>query len=226
MKPFSPISLETGEPSGKMPFVATHQFIDIADPLHESFIATQEKYMFAVPEQFSSATKSSLESQLTRFSALTGHVFTGMERLLALNLAAAKASAEVSLAATSQLASARDPKEFFSLIQSTPTAEKLASYSHHLTEILSATRAEFAREAQAQIIETRAKVTALVEEAAKNAPPAAGKAVAMLKSVMTNPVAGYQPSAKTAEQPAATLEAHQATATDAADKNVSDATTK
>ena len=178
--------------------------------------------MFAFPEQFSSATRSNLESQLTRFSALTNHAFTGMEKLVSLNLAAVKASAQESFEATNQLLSTGDPKEFFSRIQATPASEKLASYSRHLTEILTTTRAEFAKDTQAQFAEARANVTALVDAAAKNAPPGAEKAVAMLKSVITNPVAGYAPPSRTAAQPVEPPQAIEAMAAEDRDKHVSD----
>lgn len=176
--------------------------------------------MFAFPEQFSSATRFNLESQIAHFSTLTNHAFSGIEKLLALNLAAAKASAQESLAATNQLVTAGDPKEFFARLQTTPASEKLASYSRHLTEILATTREEFAKDAQAQFAEARAGVTALVDGAAKNAPPGTEKAVAMLKSVITTPIAGYQPSSKTAEQPVETPEATQAMAQEGREKDV------
>ena len=185
--------------------------------------------MFAFPEQITSAARSNLESQLARFSALTNHAFTGMEKLVSLNFAAVKASAQESLEATNQLVTTGDPKEFFSRIQATPASEKLASYNRHLTEILATTREEFARDAQAQFAEARANVTALVDEAAKNAPPGAEKAVAMLKSIIANPGSGYQPSSATpekiaeqaAEHPANTPEVMEAIAEQDRDKHVS-----
>lgn len=177
--------------------------------------------MFAFPEQFSSATRSNLESQLARFSALTNHAFTGMEKLVSLNLAAAKATAQESLEATNQLVTTGDPKEFFSRIQATPASEKVASYSRHLTEIFATTREEFTKDAQAQFAEVRASVTALVDEAAKNAPAGTEKTVAMLKSVITAPVAGFEPSSSTAEQPVKTQEAMEAMAEQERDNHVS-----
>ncbi len=181
--------------------------------------------MLSFSEQFSSATKSSLESQLASFSALTNHAFTGVEKVLALNLAAAKASAEESLAATKQLLSASDPNEFFSLAatQAKPNSEKLTSYSRHLTDILSTTRTEFTKEVEAQFAEAGAKVTALVDEATKNAPTGSENAIAMLKSVITNANAGYEQLSKTTKQAVETLEAHAVTAAEATEKAISEA---
>jgi len=46
--------------------------------------------MFSIPEQFSNATKANLESQFAIFSALTNKAFEGVEKLVELNLSAAK----------------------------------------------------------------------------------------------------------------------------------------
>ncbi len=48
--------------------------------------------MFPLPEQFSSAAKSQLESQLQIFSTLTSKVFESAEKIIALNLNAGKAA--------------------------------------------------------------------------------------------------------------------------------------
>ena len=87
--------------------------------------------MFAIPEQFSNATKANFESQFAIFSSLTAKAFEGMEKLVELNITAAKASLEESSIATRQLLAAKDPQEFFSLTaaQAQPTAEKALSYS-------------------------------------------------------------------------------------------------
>ena len=86
--------------------------------------------MFSIPEQFSSATKSNLEAQFALFSSLTGKAFEGIEKIVELNLTAAKATLEESTAAAKQLLAAKDPQEFFSLTaaQAQPSAEKAIAY--------------------------------------------------------------------------------------------------
>ena len=61
--------------------------------------------MFAIPEQFSNATKANFESQFAIFSSLTAKAFEGMEKLVELNLTAAKATLEESSVAARQLLS-------------------------------------------------------------------------------------------------------------------------
>lgn len=170
--------------------------------------------MFSIPEQFSTATKANLESQLAIFSALTGKAFEGFEKIVELNLTAAKASLEESTASARQLLAAKDPQEFFSLTaaQAQPTSEKVIAYGRHLAAIASGAQAEFTKAAETQIAETNRKVIALVDEVSKNAPAGSEKAVEILRSAIGNANAGYEQFTKTSKQAAETIEANLASA--------------
>ena len=170
--------------------------------------------MFTIPEQFSSATKANFEAQFAMFTALTGKAFAGVEKLVELNLSAAKASLEESTATTKQLLSAKDPQEFFSLTaaQAQPTAEKVIAYGRNVAAITSGTQAEFSKAAEEQIAETNKKVIALVEEVSKNAPAGSENAVAMLKSAIGNASAGYEQFTKTTKQAVEAIETNVASA--------------
>ena len=166
--------------------------------------------MFSIPEQFSTATKTNLEAQFAMFSSLTSKAFAGVEKLVELNLNAAKASMEESSATSKQLLSAKDPQEFFSLTaaQAQPAAEKLMAYSRHVAAIASGTQAEFSKAAELQIAETNKKVISLVDEVSKNAPAGSENAVAMIKSAIGNASAGYEQFTKTSKQAAETIESN------------------
>ncbi|MGO4378390.1 TIGR01841 family phasin [Pseudoduganella sp. RAF53_2] len=166
--------------------------------------------MFSIPEQFSNATKANLESQFALFSSLTNKAFEGVEKVVDLNLTAAKASLEESSAAAKQLLSAKDPQEFFTLsaAQAQPTAEKAIAYGRHLASIASGATAEFSKAAEAQIAETNRKVISLVDEVSKNAPAGTENAVAIFKSALNNANAGYEQFTKSAKAAAETLEAN------------------
>ena len=170
--------------------------------------------MFSIPEQFSSATKANFEAQFAMFTALTGKAFAGVEKLVELNLTAAKASLEESTATTKQLLSAKDPQEFFSLTaaQAQPAAEKVIAYGRNVAAITSGTQAEFSKAAEEQIAETNKKVIALVEEVSKNAPAGSENAVAMLKSAIGNASAGYEQFTKTTKQAVEAIETNVASA--------------
>ena len=170
--------------------------------------------MFAIPEQFSNATKASLESQFAIFSSLTAKAFEGMEKLVELNITAAKASLEESSAATRQLLSAKDPQEFFSLTaaQVQPTAEKAMSYSKQVAAIAAGTQAEFTKAAETQIAETNRKVISLVDEVSKNAPAGSENVVAAFKASIGNANAGYEQLTKTTKQAVQTIETNMSAA--------------
>ncbi len=164
--------------------------------------------MFAIPEQFSNATKANLESQFAIFSSLTSKAFEGIERLAELNITAAKATLEESSATAKQLLSAKDPQEFFSLTaaQAQPTTEKAISYGRQLAAIAAGTQAEFSKAAEAQIAETNRKVISLVDEVTKNAPAGSENVVAAIKATIGNANAGYEQLTKTAKQAAQAVE--------------------
>ena len=65
-----------------------------------------------------------------------------------------------------------------------PLAEKAAAYSRHLYDIASGTSAEFTKTFEAKVAESQAQFTALVDNAAKNAPAGSETAVAMMKSAV------------------------------------------
>ncbi|MES3023840.1 MAG: phasin family protein [Pseudomonadota bacterium] len=164
--------------------------------------------MFAIPEQFSNATKANFESQFAIFSSLTAKAFEGVEKLVELNITAARASLEESQAAAKQLLSAKDPQEFFSLAtaQAQPNAEKAVSYGRQVAAIAAGTQAEFNKAAEIQIAETNRKVVSLVDEVSKNAPAGSENVVAVLKATMGNASAGYEQLTKTTKQAVETLE--------------------
>lgn len=171
--------------------------------------------MFSNLDKFSAATKAAFESQLSTTNALISKLTESAEKTVALNIAAAKAYAEESSISTKQLLSAKDPQAFFALIasQAKLNAEKAASYSTHLTEIASIVKADLTQAAEAQIAESKIKVTALVDEVVKSAPAGSENAVAMLKSAVSNANAGYEQLSKTTKQAVETVEANVAKAT-------------
>jgi phasin family protein len=166
--------------------------------------------MFAIPEQFSAASKANFEAQLALLSALTAKSFESVEKVMGLNLDIARASLEESSAAAKQLLTARDPQEWMSLAaaQAQPNADKALAYGRNLANIASGVQAEFSKAAEAQIAENSRKLLELVEEASKNAPAGSENAVAMLKSAIGNANAGFDQLTKSTKQAVDTLEAN------------------
>lgn len=189
-----------------MAFVAAHNALPTS--LNDKPHTILENHMFAIPEQFSNATRANFESQFAIFSTLASKAFEGVEKLVDLNVNAVKATLEESSVAARQLLSAKDPQEFFSLsaAQAQPAAEKAMSYTRQLASIAAGTQAEFNKAAETQIAETNRKVIALVEEVTRNAPAGTENMVNAFKTSIGNAQAGYEQFAKTTKQAAETFE--------------------
>lgn len=166
--------------------------------------------MFTIPEQFSAASKASLEAQLALAATLANTTFESVEKVIDLNLNAAKASLEESNAAAKQFLAAKDAQEWLALTaaQAQPTAEKALAYGRHLASIASGVQAELSKAVETQIAETSRKVLELVDEVTKNAPAGSENAIALVKSAIGNANAGYEQLAKTTKQAVETLEAN------------------
>lgn len=166
--------------------------------------------MFSYQDQFSAATKTHFQAQLDLINTLTTKAFEGVEKIIELNLSAARASLEESSAAARQIAAINDPQELLAMAQAQaqPTAEKAAAYSRHLVSILSATQAELTKAAEAQVAETSRKISVLIDEITKNAPVGSENAVVLLKSAIGNANASYEQLAKNTRQAVETLEGH------------------
>ena len=166
--------------------------------------------MFAIPEQFSNATKANFETQFALFSSLTAKTFESVEKLVALNLSTARAAMADQSNTARQLLSAKDPQEFFHLTasQAQPAAEKAVAYNRQLAAIATGTGAEFSKAAEGQIVEANRKVIALVDEVSKNAPAGSESFVAAVKTAISNANAGYEQFSKTTKQAVETIESN------------------
>ncbi len=166
--------------------------------------------MFSISEQFSAASRANLEAQLALLAGLSSKTFEGVEKMVELNLEAAKASLEESSNAALRLLAAKDAQEWMSLAaaQAQPNAEKALAYGRHLASIATGVQSEFNKAAEAQIAESSRKLLELIEEVSKNAPAGSENAVALLKSAIGNANAGYEQLSKTTKQAVETLEAN------------------
>ena len=133
-------------------------------------------------EQILAAQKAQFENLF----GLTQKAFEGAEKLIELNLTAAKAALQESAAHSQAMLSVKDAQELVALQASLlqPMAEKSASYSRHVYDILSGTGAEFGKAFDLKAAEAQKTLTSLVDNAAKNAPAGSETAVAVLKSTM------------------------------------------
>ena len=138
--------------------------------------------MSLTPDQILSAQKANLETLF----GLTAKAFEGVEKLVELNLTAAKAALDESASNTQAALSVKDAQELLAMQANLfqPLAEKTAAYSRHLYDIASGTSGEFTKAFEAQAAAAQKQFANLVDSAASNAPAGSEHAVAMMKGAV------------------------------------------
>ena len=152
-------------------------------------------------DQLIATQKSNVEA----FAGLSEKAFSSFEKLIELNMAASKALLGESISHLQALTEVKDAQELMTLQSSLakPMAEKAASYSRHLYDIVSGSSADFTKVFESASAESQKTVTELLETSLKNAPAGSEAAVAVIKTAMTagnNAVETAQKSAKQAAQ--------------------------
>jgi phasin family protein len=150
-------------------------------------------------DQILAAHQANLEAAF----GVAGKVFEGTEKLMELNVQAAKAAFTEVQGNTRALLSVKDAQELLALQASLmqPAAEKAASYGRHVYEITAATGAEVSQAAEVQVAEAQRKLMGLMDSAAKNAPAGTDNVVSFVRSAVAaanNAFEGVQKAAKQA----------------------------
>ena len=168
------------------------------------------------PEQFTAAYQANLETLF----ALSQTAFSGVEKIVALNLNVAKANLQEGADKARAVMSVKDPQELlaWNAQQLQPAAEKAVAYSRLMYDIATSTQAEFTKVAEQQLADTNAKFVALIDSAAKNAPAGSESAVAMMKSAVAAANSAYDSLSKATKQAVEMTQANVTAATDAAVK--------
>jgi phasin family protein len=161
----------------------------------------KETQMNNTAEQFIATNKSNLQA----LEGFTTQAFAGVEKLVELNMAAAKSVLGESFGHIQALMGAKDAQALLALQSGMfqPAAEKSAAYFQHVQTIVTDSGAEFAKAVEAKTAEAQNAFGEVVENLAKNAPAGTESAVAAFKSALTagqNAVESAQTSAKKAAE--------------------------
>lgn len=162
--------------------------------------------MALTADQIIAAQKASLETLF----GLTTKAFEGIEKLVELNVTAARAALTEAQGAAQSLLSAKDAQELLALQAGMlqPLAEKTAAYSRHLYDIAQGTSAEFTKAIEAKTSEAQQTFVGLVDSAAKNAPAGSETAIAMMKGAVTAANNAFESVQKAVKQASDTAEAN------------------
>ncbi|MEX8492925.1 phasin family protein [Sphaerotilus sp.] len=149
-------------------------------------------------EQLAAANKANLDSLVE----LTQKAFASIEKLVELNMQAARESLEQTAEQAKAVLAVKGPQELAALQQDflKPAQEKAMAYGRQVYDIATSTQAEVKKMAEAQLAAAKTQFSTLVEEATKNAPQGSEAAMAMVKTAMTNASTAFENVQKAAQQ--------------------------
>lgn len=158
------------------------------------------------PEQMIAANKASIDALF----GLSHKAFAGVEKMVELNMAAAKAALSDNQDHVHALMSVKDVQELMALQAGymQPLSEKAVSFSRHMYEIATSTGSEFTKAMEEKAAETQKSVTNLVDSAVKNAPAGSETAVAMVKSAIAASQSAIESVQKAVKQATEAAEAN------------------
>ncbi|MFM6985475.1 MAG: phasin family protein [Hydrogenophaga sp.] len=134
-------------------------------------------------EQFAAAQQAGLDA----LEGALGKAFTGVEKMVELNLAASKAAMDESFNHARAVMAVKTPQEFMSLQNAffQPMAEKSAAYLQHVQSIATEGGAGFTQQFEASVADAQKAFGASLEQLSKNAPAGSEAAVAAFQNAVS-----------------------------------------
>lgn len=134
-------------------------------------------------QQFSSTNKANLQA----FTHLTSAVFSGVEKLVELNLATSKTALGDSFGHIRSALDAKDATQFQAVCKDFMQAntDQSSAYAQHVQAIVTASSAELTKAVEAQVAQAQKSMASLMDSLLKNAPAGTEAAVAAFQKAMT-----------------------------------------
>lgn len=166
--------------------------------------------MSPIQDQIAAIARDQFDAGFTLYATLASKAFDSAEKLVKLNLATVKESFNDSAATAKQALAVKDPQELIALLsgQTGPALEKAVSYNSQTTAIATDLYSTFTSTAETHIANTNRTISALIEEATKNAPLSADNIASFMTSAFGNAGSGYEQFSKTAKQAMEAFEAN------------------
>jgi phasin family protein len=154
--------------------------------------------MYQTPEQLVALNKANLEVAMK----FAGVAIQGAERILDLQMKAAKSAFADSVENAKAIAAVKDIKELAALKDSLaqPSIEKATAYAKSVYDVTTATQAGFSALLEEQVAEFNKQVVTALDRMVKTAPAGSEVGVAALKSAITAVNASYDNLSKVAKQ--------------------------
>lgn len=147
-----------------------------------NLLTTLKELAMMTAEQMIAAQKANMETLF----GLTEKAFAGVEKMVELNMAAAKAAISDTQSQAQAVMNVKDVQELMALQAAylQPLSEKAVAFSRHVYEIASSTSKEFGEAVEAKATEAQKSVYGLVDSVSKNATASSESAVTMMKTAM------------------------------------------
>lgn len=173
--------------------------------------------MYVTPEKFLNAGKAGVEAAL----AVAHAQFAAVEKLAALNMAAAKSTFEETTDHIKSVFEAKDPQELVKINSAfaQPVLEKAVAYARNVYDVTSQAQTQVAKVVETQSVEVNKAMASAIDSLAKNAPVGSDAAVNAMKSALAAFNSAYDGMSKVAKQAAEVVEVNFANAASAARSN-------
>ncbi len=154
--------------------------------------------MYQTPEQIIAMNKTNIETAM-RFA---GVAFSGAERMLDLQMQAAKSAFTDGLEHAKALSSVKDLNELnsYKAQYAQPSLDKAMAYAKSVYEVANQTQAEISTMIEAQVAQFNSEVVANLDQIVKTAPPGSEAGVAAIKSGIAAVNVAYENFSKVAKQ--------------------------
>ena len=154
--------------------------------------------MYQTPEQLIAMNKANLEAAM-RFA---GVAIEGAERMIDLQMKAAKSAFADSIQGAKALASVKDFQQLAALKDNLaqPSMEKATAYAKSVYDLTTETQAEIGKLVEAQVAEFNKEVVSGLDKMVKTAPAGSEVGVAAIKSAIAAVNSSYDNLTKVAKQ--------------------------
>jgi len=154
--------------------------------------------MYQTPEQLVALNKANLEVAMK----FAGVALQGAERILDLQLKAAKTAISDSIENAKSIAAVKDIQQLTALKDTLtqPSIEKATAYAKSIYDVTTATQAELGKLVEEQVAEFNKQVVTALDKMVKTAPAGSEVGIATLKSAIAAVNASYENVSKVAKQ--------------------------
>jgi len=154
--------------------------------------------MYQAPENLVEMNKANIETAMK----FAGIALEGAERMIELQLKAAKAAFADSIEGAKALASVKDLQQFAALNDNLaqPSIEKATAYARSVYDVAAATQAEFNKIVEEQVADFNKQTVAALDKMVKTAPAGSELGIATLKSAIAAVNSAYDNLSKVAKQ--------------------------